>query len=66
MEIATDRILSAGIEPAAGVPQPPFMKGEFHMHLKSTTDRTGNRFRHKCSLPPPPPDFFGAALGARR
>ena len=58
-------------------PQPPFMKGEVPMHLKSTDHRTGNRSRHKCSPagqplpaqvfpPPPPPDFFGAAPEPRR
>ena len=36
-------------------PQPPFMKGEVPMHLKSTDHRPGNRSRHKCSPPPPPP-----------
>ena len=61
MEIATDRILSAGIEPAAGVPQPPFMKGEFHMHLKSTDHRpNGQPPRNKCS----PPQFFPGRNGA--
>ena len=65
-EITTDRILSAVTEPAGGGPQPPFMKGEFHMHLKSTDHRPGNRSRHKCSPPPPPPRFFGAATAPRR
>ena len=32
------------------------------MHLKSTTDRTGNRSRHQCSHRP---DFFGAAAMTR-
>ena len=59
MEIATDRILSAVTEPAGGGPQPPFMKGEVPMHLKSTDHRPGNRSRHKCSPPPPPPIFSG-------
>ena len=66
MEIAADRILLAGIEPAAGVPQPAFMKGEVPMHLKSTDHRPAGQLpRHKCS-PPPPPDFFGAATEPRR
>ena len=40
MEIAADRILSAG-RPAAGVPQPAFIKGkeDVAMHLKSTDHR---------------------------
>ena len=61
MEIATDRILSAVTEPAGGGPQPPFMKGEFHMHLKSTDHRPGNRSGTNVH---PSPDFFGAAGAA--
>ncbi len=43
-------------------PQPPFMKGEVPMHLKSTDHRPdGQPPWHKCS---PPPRFFRGRAGA--
>ena len=66
MEIAADRILSAGIEPAAGVPQLAFMKGEVPMHLKSTDHRPDGQPLPAQMFTPPPPDFFGAAPEPRR
>ena len=67
MEIAADRILLAGIEPAAGVPQLAFMKGEVPMHLKSTDHRPNGQplpAQMFTPPPPPPPRFFRGRAGA--